>query len=141
MTKAAGFTILELLVVMSILGLMSAIAVPSLSSMRDHMQVVEMSNSLALTLGEIRAEAVRLRAEVGVTFTQNGVTWDVFADGSVDGRFTFSKGCHWSGSVPSPFTFDGLGLASALNTPRTLIIKRGRSLHTLQINRNGFITV
>lgn len=141
MGSAGGFTILELMVVMAIMGIMAALAAPNLSAIRDQMEVADASHRVALTLGEVRAEAIRVKAQSRVTFTSTGFTWDLFNDGSVDGRVSFPRGVVWSGSTPSTIDFDGLGLARGVTDTRQLTVRSGKRNHTVQINKNGYITL
>ena len=130
---------MELLVVMAIMGLVAAMAAPSLSTTRNQMKVSEASHSIAQTLGEIRSEAIRIKAEVRVTFTTVGLSWDLFNDGSIDGSYSFPRGVTWNGSAPTSVTFDGLGLARALTATKTMTMKRGKSSDNVYLNKNGYI--
>lgn len=58
--KLAGFTIVELMMVVVILGIISVLGVPSFNNLIRNNRIVAMTNDLNSTLQLARAEAVRL---------------------------------------------------------------------------------
>ncbi len=64
-----GFTLLELLVVITILGILSAIAVPSLSSFAANQRIKSVSYDLMSAFVGARSEAMKRNASVTVTPT------------------------------------------------------------------------
>ncbi len=130
----------ELLVVMALMGLLAAIAVPNVSATRNQMGVSQAVHAVAQTLGEVRAEAVRTKGQALVTFSSTGFTWDLYNDGSIDGTYRLPKGVTWSGGVPSTVTFDGLGLIRPISsTIRSFTMKGGQYSDTVYLNKNGYI--
>lgn len=66
MKTRAGFTLLELLIVIAIIGIISAVGLPNLR--RDTPQVRDAARVITADLNRVRSEAIRLNTSVGVTF-------------------------------------------------------------------------
>lgn len=64
-----GFSLVELLVVISIMGIMMAISVPGLLEWRRNAQFKEAAQLAASTLRRARGQAINLNQNVNVTFT------------------------------------------------------------------------
>lgn len=91
---AAGFTLIELLVTVSIIGVLAALAYPSMTSMINSNRLAGATNEMIATLQLARMEAVRLNAPVTVCRTEDGTTckagvlwssWIILADADRDG--------------------------------------------------------
>jgi general secretion pathway protein H len=67
-TSHRGFTLLEILVVLTIMGLVSLIAVPIYSSLLPRMRVMGAARDLAVELRHARSEAIRLKTTLSVKF-------------------------------------------------------------------------
>lgn len=81
MKKHYGFTILELVVVLGIAGVLSAVAVPSLLSMIKDNRLSTQLNGMAGLLNYARKEAVTRRATISLcastdTVTCNSTNWE-----------------------------------------------------------------
>ncbi|MFM8577040.1 MAG: GspH/FimT family pseudopilin, partial [Limnohabitans sp.] len=88
----AGFTLLEALLVMALIGLMLSLAVPTLSALRHQHQLQAQAEGLWSTLVLARSEALRRQQRVRVCVRANGEVrtcddsglwqqgWLVFAD-------------------------------------------------------------
>ncbi len=61
--QEAGFTLLEMLVVIAILAFAAALSVPTLSRMPDGIRLRALSNEMAAALRATRAAAIRLQSE------------------------------------------------------------------------------
>lgn len=134
-----AFTIIELIVVVGILGVVIAIAAPKFSEMKSHMSANQDTRELTSILGTLRAEAVRLRSSIRVSFTTTGYSWDINDDGSVDGSRNLSTNSNWLAGAPSSIVFNGLGLVRGIATTQNLSITNGDGTSTLRLNGNGFI--
>jgi type IV fimbrial biogenesis protein FimT len=141
MGSSYGFTVLELLVVMALMSIVTALAIPSLSSTREQLTVNEATQKIAATLAEVRAEAVRVKSKISISFSSTGLTWDTYQDGTTDGTLKLPKGVIWSGSTPATFSFDGLGLVPSISGTQSITVKRGKHSDTVQINKNGYISL
>jgi len=68
-----GFTLIELMVVVTVLGIVVAAGVPSFSTLIDNNRMSTMTNDLSSTLQYARSEAVRHRDAVQVSAIGNDV--------------------------------------------------------------------
>ena len=133
-----GLTLSELLVVIALVGILSLIALPQFSSLKSNLEVSQDAREFATVLARVRAEAIRLRSEITVTFTSTGASWTVQGDADPAGSYALGAKSSWS-TVPSTLTFDGLGLVSGLTSPRTLTLTDGPSQISITINPNGHL--
>lgn len=77
MKKASGFTLIELMVTISILAILSTIAVPGFQALIQNSRATTLANELVSTFNYARSEAVRRGATVSVC-SDNWVTgWRV----------------------------------------------------------------
>lgn len=81
MNKTAGFTLVELMVVVSIIGIMAVLAFPSFSQQIMQDRVVTTANQLNSVYKYARSEAVK--RDKDVTLSVSGTKWQVkaFVDG------------------------------------------------------------
>ncbi|WP_064436039.1 MULTISPECIES: GspH/FimT family pseudopilin [Pseudoalteromonas] len=87
MNKTAGFTLVELMVVVSIIGIMAVLAFPSFSQQIMQDRVVTTANQLNSVYKYARSEAVK--RDKDVTLAVSGTKWQVKAP--VDGVETVLK--------------------------------------------------
>lgn len=89
--RETGFTLLELLVVIALLGFIAVIAVPAFNSLVSNNRVVAASNQLIGFLGAARADAVQQSQVVRIRPRDGGDDWgsgmvawiDVNGDGAM----------------------------------------------------------
>jgi prepilin-type N-terminal cleavage/methylation domain-containing protein len=118
--RVAGFTMVELLVTIGIVGLLAALAVPTLTSAIQNSHIRAASASLQNGLAQARAEAVRLNTQV--EFRLTGAGWDVRTV-SDDGLLHQASGKERATGVTitavpansTRATFDAFGRRLALN--------------------------
>lgn len=141
MGKNSGFTIIELLVAIGILMVMAALSAPYLSALKGQLEASHDVRALATVLGEMRAESLRLRTNVRLTFSGNEVSWDIDDDGTDEGSYILSEQSSWVDGDPGDILFNGLGLARNLDAEETIGVKnRGQSI-SLTINKNGYVNL
>ena len=94
MNRTRGFTIIELMTVIAVLGVALAIGVPSFSGFLQDNRLVSHLNSLSSTLSLARSEAIKQNARVVVCGSTNGTAcnaagawekgWIAFVDRNAD---------------------------------------------------------
>lgn len=137
--KQNGFTVLELIVAVSVMALLALIAVPNFSTMKGQMEASQEIRLLAEQISELRGEAIRLRTTVRISFSSTGYSWDVEDDGDADGERVFAGESQWQGTTPATIVLNGLGLARGITSETTLTVaNRGQSA-SMTINRNGHL--
>ncbi len=139
MRTETGFTLFELLVVFVIMSIVSTIAFPSFSRLNGQMRAAQDIRTLAAQFSELRAEAIRMRTNVRVTFSSAGYSWDIDDNGSTEGTHTLSSQSSWSPSTPSAILFNGLGLARGIVSQATISVSNRGHSNSLYINSNGHI--
>jgi type IV fimbrial biogenesis protein FimT len=96
MKKAAtGFTLMDLLVTLTVLGILVAVGIPSFSSVIRNNRIAAHTNELVAALTYARSEAMKRGDVVAVCPSEDGETcadsndwstgWFVFVDNNVDG--------------------------------------------------------
>jgi type IV fimbrial biogenesis protein FimT len=121
--SVSGFTLLELMVTVSIAGVIMAMAIPSFKDMMRNNRLTGYANELVTSLSLARSEAAKRGIQVtirrkGATSTQWESGWDVFVD--VDGNELFND----NGAAPLCETgedcllksYDGLANGYTLRT-------------------------
>ncbi|WP_159911121.1 GspH/FimT family pseudopilin [Pantoea sp. 18069] len=133
--RAHGFTVIELLVVVSMLGILMAIALPSFKLLIDRWRVQQAVDSLRSTMFYARSEAIRRGGDVfvekfpgttpGCTLAASATDWDcgwvVFIDANNNQRW--EAGEEIQRFAPSP----------------SLTVTRSTASATIAIDRWGMI--
>jgi prepilin-type N-terminal cleavage/methylation domain-containing protein len=68
-----GYSLLEMLVVLAILGLIAVLAVPPISASIDHMRLADDTRILAAALREAREQALNEQSEVALTVVSHAI--------------------------------------------------------------------
>ncbi len=94
MKKYSGFTLIELMITLFIVGILLAVGVPSLKTFMQSNQLVASTNELLSALHVARSEAIKLNSRVTICESSNGTScsntgdwkdgWFVFVDSNGD---------------------------------------------------------
>lgn len=94
MKKYSGFTLIELMITLFIVGVLLAVGVPSLKTFMQGNQLVASTNELISALHIARSEAIKLNSRVSICESSDGKTcdnsgswkdgWIVFVDANGD---------------------------------------------------------
>lgn len=79
---AKGFTLIELMVAIALLGILLALAMPSFSDMIRRMRIESAASSLSVAFATARSEAVKRGRDISVCKSDNGTTCTTSGDWS-----------------------------------------------------------
>lgn len=69
----AGFTLIEIMIVIAVIGILAAVTVPRYQSVMDHYRLETASNHVLVRLRQAKQMAMDERKNIGVAFTPNQV--------------------------------------------------------------------
>ena len=91
--RAKGFTLIELMVTVSLVVILMAVAVPSLTTFQRNAQLTSFSNTMLASINAARGEAMK-RGQFAVVVPSDGTNWSsgwiVFVDVAVAGATPFN---------------------------------------------------
>jgi len=73
--RRAGFTLIELMITLAVLGVLAAIAAPSFSDILERRKLNGAGEALFASLLFAKTEAIKRNAPVRVSFVGSGATW------------------------------------------------------------------
>jgi type IV fimbrial biogenesis protein FimT len=112
--STSGFTLLELMITISVAGILMAMAIPSFSDMIRNNRLTTYANELVTSLNIARSEAIKRGVSVsvrkiggtGTYWSTSG--WNVFVDNDADGTLdTGEEILRTYPALPSPYTLAG----------------------------------
>lgn len=112
-TRPSGFTLIELMVTLAVLGVMMAIAIPSFRYVQNSSRLSAAANELVATLQLARMEAIRSNARVVVCASSAGTACDnstsasgmlVFSDTNGDNALSAGETTLRTSAIPVPTT-------------------------------------
>jgi prepilin-type N-terminal cleavage/methylation domain-containing protein len=133
----SGFTLLELLVVMTLAGVLMALALPRFASLRDGHAVRASVGDIAGSFSLARQTALAQRSAVAVVFdTAGGIIQVRSAKGPIRrSSLKESFGVTFSANRDSA-VYDARGLGYGVSN-LTVIVRRGNFVDTLTMSRLG----
>ncbi len=139
-----GFTLLELMMVLAVVGIVLSIATPSLTRILDRNAVRKVSSDLSFSLLQARSEAVKRNQIVSVTPTNIGWEdgWQITSGGQTIASFDASERLNVVG--PVQIVFEGNGRVSNLdNNDRFELEVNGSEvpLYCVYVSTTGKATV
>lgn len=108
-----GFTLVELAITLSVLGVLMAVAIPSFRFVQNSGRLSAGSNELVASLQAARMEAIRRNGRVVLCSSADGATcsgvgtssgWVVFADTDADNAVDVGEETIQVNAVPAPLT-------------------------------------
>ncbi len=136
--SAGGFSLLETLIVVSLLGIMLAIVLPSYVGYASNQRGIATAHTLASDLRVAQQEAIARRASVEVRFPvrdaachTSPVPSYVLVDGArVIKRTCFPADVNWATQPPSSLVFDASGAAQS---GATLVLRSMRTAKAFSV--------
>ena len=123
-SKSSGFTLLELLVVVIVVGILAAVALPQFGGLINRARAAEGENTAGAIL---TAEFVYFQEFQTFTTT----TPDLLVDVPVDGITLFNYGVAANGAVSSTVTATGQGQAAGIVVTATILANGTRQIDTV----------
>lgn len=115
--RMRGFTLMEVMGVVSILGILTALAAPSFEPLIDKWRIAQSIDSMKSTIYYARSEAIKRGGRIGIQKNKNGngcnlanynqewsCGWFVFVD--ANGSGTWTKGEEVLQTIPPPTGLD-----------------------------------
>jgi len=106
--KTAGFTLVEIMIVVAIIGLLAAIAIPNFVKARETSQLNSILNNLRIIEGAKDQWALENKKGTG-----DSVNWSTGTTGIAD----YLKGATVKNVVRETYTIDVIGTAATATTP------------------------
>src|SRR5438132_6294734 len=118
MRRQQGFTVIEIIAVIVIIGIVIACSVPAFAAYRRHTSLVAQADQMRSIFRAVRSRAITHNANAGVKFALRGQRWTyaLYDDGNANGIRTadINSGidrCYASPSVVMPeFPFATIGV-------------------------------
>jgi len=146
--KTSGFTLIELMITLSIAAILMSVAAPSFTSMIQNNRMTSQANQFIASLTYARSEAIKRGVNIDVTATSGNTNWQGGWTISVSGGDTLKVFAALDGTSTlisdadiSPFQYQPSGRASTTATFSLCDGRDGEEGRELQISTTGRISV
>lgn len=140
--QVSGFTLVEVMIVLAVMGMIAAIAVPSFKSIINTNSLATQANDLVGALNYARSEAVKRRQTVTLT-SNNGNNWKdgwaiALADGTLLRNYDALKGNTTLTTTTGTIQYLSSGFTNnAANVTFTLCVNSGEAGRQVQLSPIG----
>lgn len=149
MQNKSGFTLMELMAVIAIISIMTAISLPPLMRWRADHQLVSAANQVYSDLQNAKIRALKEDGTIIVAFTVADNSYFVYIDKNLNNTYEAAKDrLLWTGTLPpgvkfSSVSFSGLsqvgfnavGIASSSGS--IILIGSNKNLQKINVNLTG----
>ena len=143
MCDSRGFSMVELVVVVALIMILSAFAVPQVMNNLRTYQLTSAASQVADAIKFTRSEAIRRNVNVNCLASASGSTWMVGTDSNGDGTLETSER-HFlmtgmTQFLPSSNVANAGSLPTALNVPAVTVLSASSSTQTISFDPRGAI--
>jgi type IV fimbrial biogenesis protein FimT len=142
----SGFTLVELMITVAIIGITSALAIPNLQGMYARYELYQASTNLYNSLMASQSVAVSKNAMVTATVSNSGLgEAQVVFTGGKTGAIALPPKLTFAAPLPAPPTlaFTPRGLSNSRTVPQTIHIQSLRDsslIHSITLAPSGKVT-
>ncbi|MEW6079311.1 MAG: GspH/FimT family pseudopilin [Thermodesulfobacteriota bacterium] len=149
MRNKSGFSLMELMVVIAIIGIVSALTVPNLITWRNNAQLSRGARQIYSDLQDARKIAIKNNTVITVNFDAGSESYTILRGGSVLATRNMPPGINIEGAVFTALgnvaSFDSLGFGrdffSADNSGAVTISRSGGRTVTIDVSSGGSIRI
>ncbi|MFP4088575.1 MAG: GspH/FimT family pseudopilin [Desulfobacteraceae bacterium] len=142
--KSTGFTLLELMIIIAVMGILSAIAIPSFMSLLPGMRLNGAARTVMGDLMAARMKAVKLNQKTKVFFDNNSFQYRICNDADNDGTVDDGEGDVINRDIQNEYhdvTFDLNNTSDPVFSPRGTATNRTITLQNSEGSKNITVSI